>query len=305
MKKDNGALIVDGMARSSVTFLARIIDAFPGYRVLVNPTTFFQAYVEDKVWPRDFSFPQSMLVREANFTLPPKRPDAFKNDLIKRMLCKKKVLELKMKAELLKYIRSIDSQDSFIEIFNNIVEVIRNYSKSTFVGIKIAQSHRLRDAMLDANPNLKWIAVTRNPYALYSSVKRTTFTSIKFTCKFWNDLIDSINNIPPRHKNRFLWVRYEDLVLSSHKTIALVARFLGIELDVNAFIKNLRLKDNLGKPWFSNTRYGYGYRKDTGVKAPYFDKRPLGKWKEELNFLEKQVIKALCGRNMARAGYKK
>lgn len=245
-KASSGTLILDGMFRSGTTFFSRILDAFPKSYVLDDPMLVFPRYVMDKEGQEGYGYPRNMLtIEEVNLTSPPKSPDIFKSNFMMDIR-QAKALESDLKSELLKYIETISDKDSFIEIFHNIIEVMRNYSEAELVGLKVTFHHRLREAILDAMPHLKWITIIRDPRATYSSAKISHSADIDFICKCWNDLIDSFSRVLPGHKNRFLCVRYEDLILEPSKTISVIARFLDMKLDIDTFKKSLISKIILG-----------------------------------------------------------
>ena len=285
----NTVVILDGIPRSGSTFFSRIIDAFPGTCVLDDPIRLFHYYVLDH--EKNFSYPRSMIkVSNIDFNSPFKKEHFFQ--LQKRIEDSRFLPELKRDLLRLRY------KTSYTEICSDICEITRNYFKSQIVGFQVTHHHRFRNAILDAMPDVKWITIVRDPRGVYASAKLSHKMNIQHVCRFWNDLVESLSA-----RERFLCVRYEDLILRTEDTIASVASFLNVDLDLKKFLKNIKLKNNIGKPWFSNSSFGSTNVQNTHVPAKYFDKKPVKRWEDVLNVIEKYIIWKQCASNMSKMEY--
>jgi len=303
---NRNTLFLDGIFRSGTTFFSRILDAFPNSYVLDDPISFFHHYIMMKERRWSLPNPKDMIKRrEIDLISFPADPGALKENLaiyVKRI----EALDDNLRADLLRCIEQINNKMSFIEIFSNIISTMRLHSSASLVGIKATFHHRFREAILDAMPDMKWVTIVRDPRAIYNSSKVSHGEDISFMCKCWNSLIDSFSEVKPEQRERFLVIRYEDLVLKPNITISRVAKFLNVNIDIDGFIKNLQLKDNVGSTWFSNSSYkedGSSWM-NAGVKSQsYFYKKSIDKWEKMLSLAEKRVIYKLCMNNMEKMGY--
>ncbi len=128
-------------------------------------------------------------------------------------------------------------------------------------------------------PEGKCIHVLRDPRDTFASYrqKQTTLTPKSFSYSWLNSEHSGSENVKRYGSNRYLIIRYEDLVDDLDQTLAKVVSFLGIEDD-----PTLRLPTRNGKPWGGNSMFREKY---SGVS-----RRPIGRFHQALSRREVQQL---------------
>jgi hypothetical protein len=90
--------------------------------------------------------------------------------------------------------------------------------------------------------------------------------------------------------DRYLMLRYEDLILESTTTLAQVRAFLDIDED-----PALHRPTRAGQPWGGNSMFGSQFE---GVS-----REPMGRWKETLGARDEGVLTAALSKEMVAEGY--
>jgi len=121
-------------------------------------------------------------------------------------------------------------------------------------------------------PEGKCIHVIRDPRDTFASYrqKQKTLTPKSFSHSWFNSEHFGSENVKRYGSNRYLIIRYEDLVDNLDLTLAKVVSFLGIQDD-----PALRVPTRNGKPWGGNSMFR---EKFSGVS-----KRPIGRFHQALS----------------------
>jgi hypothetical protein len=140
------------------------------------------------------------------------------------------------------------------------------------------------EKILEYYPPAKFIAITRNPYAVYASWKKKDKNkNIISVIKNWLEINQAIIN--NKNHNNFFALRYEDLITNPEQTIKSICEFIDEPfspqlLDVEVLNTN------------SQARGAKGFNQDS-----------INKWKDELNFIEKLIIEIPTKRLALQCGY--
>jgi hypothetical protein len=140
------------------------------------------------------------------------------------------------------------------------------------------------EKILEYYPQAKFIAITRNPYAVYASWKKKDKNkNIISVIKNWIEINQAIfkNN----NQKNFLAIKYEDLITNPEKTIKSLCEFI----------------DEPYSPELLDVEVLNTHSEARGTKG--FNQDSLNKWKNELNYLEKFVINILTKRLSKLCGY--
>ncbi len=142
-------------------------------------------------------------------------------------------------------------------------------------------------------PQARCLHVVRDPRDNYASYRRKhpDWRPEVFALSWRASLQRGLRNRRTFGAERYLILRYEDLVLNVDETVELVRRFLGIEDD-----PALRRPTRLGRPWQGNSMFGEAF---DGVSAS-----PVGRYRRHLSPGEVARLEAALGQEMARWGYR-
>ncbi|MFC1631077.1 sulfotransferase [Candidatus Omnitrophota bacterium] len=303
MDKKHTLLFINGIYRSGTTFLSRLIDAFPDSYIHEDGFRFPYYYLLDQdrnmVYPRDMQKKEKLRLDRC----PSDFPD-FINNL--RNEIERRPINGQLKEKLINFTGSLQKENTFLEIARSIFDLTQEHAGTRIVGTKTTYQHNYINDLLEFFPEAKWIEIIRDPRAIYASAKKSHAPDLKFICDVWNNAARAYVNVAGRHQPRFLLIKYEDLVLNPENTLSVIKRFLNLDIDLAAYLKDLSLSRNDDSSWFSNSSYkqnGVGWR-DVGVKtAEYFDRQPVFRWQNNLNRLEQRIIAARCKENIERYGF--
>jgi len=303
MNKNYTLLFINGLYRSGTAFLSRLIDAFPSTYIYEDGFRFPYYYLLDS--EKSIIFPRDMQKKkELHLDRPPQNFLIFIENLQTEI--RNMPLNVDLREKLLESVNIPQGGKTFLEIAEAIFDKTQEFSKASVVGTKTTHQHNYINDMLKFFPYAKWIEITRDPRAIYCSAKASHTADLKFICEIWNDAIEAYQNIDNKYKDRFLLVKYEDLILYPENAVSSIQKFLDLSFEPKFFLTNLVLKRNDNSSWFSNSSYKSDgiFWGDVGVKtAEYFDKRPVFRWRSILNRLEKCIILNRCKANMEKMGF--
>ncbi len=138
----------------------------------------------------------------------------------------------------------------------------------------------------------KCIQVVREPRDIYASYhrKHPALQPEKFTHRWKASLQAGVENRRRYGYDRYLILRYEDLVQEPEAAIAKITDFLQIEDN-----PTLRVPTQHGVPWEGNSMFSDRFQ---GISA-----KPKGRWKKELPPLHMAVIEVMTGNLMREFNY--
>lgn len=133
-------------------------------------------------------------------------------------------------------------------------------------------------------PEARFIHIVRNPYAtlvaLRNYIGRGRYPFLGSALRAMKSGYYYAYKNPLLLSDRYLTIRYEDLVANPEEAMEAIARFVGIE-----FTDTLLTPTNMGEPWRGNST--------TGERFESISLRPLIAWKEDIHSLEMAFINRL------------
>jgi len=144
-------------------------------------------------------------------------------------------------------------------------------------------------------PDCSFVHIVRNPYASLVALRKSRpgpgYPSLRAgACSLQNTYYNLYRN--EGVLDRYMTVRYEDLVTQNAATMERIAEFLEVE-----FLEVLLRPTLMGKPWGGNSTGGKGF---SGVSAA-----PLEHWKREVNDLEIHLVNRMLAHVLDRFGYER
>jgi hypothetical protein len=160
---------------------------------------------------------------------------------------------------------------------------------------KSTSNEACADALFGLFPEAKLLQVVRDPRAVFASRKKRLlnlsgcYTKAHRLVRGWNQSSRQIPRLRER-RDRYLVVRYEDLIRSPRHSLEGVCRFIGIE-----FLPELLVPTRAGRRWQGNSSFHNSFN---GISA-----QPVDHWKSELTADEVWWVETHCRRGMLMAGY--
>jgi hypothetical protein len=141
-------------------------------------------------------------------------------------------------------------------------------------------------------PHAKCIHITREPRDIFASYRRKhkSLVSETFAYRWRNSTEMGLQNQKRYGVDRYLILRYEDLVQEPEAQIETLTQFLGILDD-----PVLRVPSRNGVPWEGNSMFA--------DKFSRISTKPLGRWEAELSPRDVQIIEKVAGNQMRGSGY--
>lgn len=182
-------------------------------------------------------------------------------------------------------------------------EVIRAYAATLGADwqncvrwVEKSTSNEVRgDAMEKLYPDARLIQLVRDPRAVFASRKkrmmntRGCHTKAHRLVREWNRSSREIPRLRA-HPEKFLVIRYADLVRKPRETLETICRFAGIE-----FLPEMLTPTRAGGAWCGNSAFQETF---AGV-----DSAPVEQWKDYLTEHEIWWIELHCRKGMALAGF--
>jgi hypothetical protein len=129
----------------------------------------------------------------------------------------------------------------------------------------------------------------RDNYLTYQR-KHRGLTAEDFSIGWNSSLRAGLQNQKNYGEDNYLLLRYEDLTIEPERSLQELIVFLGIKDD-----KTLRIPTSDGIPWEGNSQFGDKFQ---GISS-----KPVGRWKQELNDKDVDIIESICADYMNSEGY--
>ncbi len=141
-------------------------------------------------------------------------------------------------------------------------------------------------------PDARCIHIVRGPCDNFASYKRkqTHWTPEKFSVNWVRSTSAGYANQQKFGANRYMILRFEDLVSAQEETLAQIRQFLGIEDD-----PTLRKPSRAGKSWGGNSMFE--------EKFEVISDSPVGRWNQILTEREAALIQLITAKYRDRLGY--
>ena len=141
-------------------------------------------------------------------------------------------------------------------------------------------------------PDARCIHITRDPRDVYASYhpRRQKVLSRLFSLRWARSARKGLENQRVYGEERYLLVKYEQLVQNPEGALQALIDFLGIEDH-----PILRIPSYMGIPWEGNSTFA---DKFIGIST-----KPDGRWRKELAQSDVQIIEQIAGQPMTELGY--
>ena len=191
------------------------------------------------------------------------------------------------KDELVKFLKNeLAHNDGFSKAVKAVYfahAVFNSKSSSKILGDKNPHYALFPNALYKLFPNAYWIHIVRDPRAVTSSYKRVNFDYSKagILAVRWNKYNNSIINSDVYKSNKYIQIKYEDLISSSEDTVKKLLDFLKIS-KVERQKPKIVIRDNLKScPWHQKLQEG-------------LDNSRINAWKRELKIGDIELIEKIC-----------
>ncbi|OHE79141.1 MAG: hypothetical protein A2107_08070 [Verrucomicrobia bacterium GWF2_62_7] len=178
------------------------------------------------------------------------------------------------------------------------------------MGGKTTFCHEYKNEMLAGIPNLKWIDIIRDPRAMHASglTGHYSFSLNRLSQMWWRTYVQTSLAAKARFSQRYLLVRYEDMITQRQQTLERIADFLGLQ-DFNYvdWERNCDITMSDGRRFGSNSSFNDNNEVIDGrlqsTEGVHFDPRPLARWKTVLSEEQKQLLTLINRRYIGKMGY--
>lgn len=184
---------------------------------------------------------------------------------------------------------------------------LKDKNKTTTIVDKELKFHHVISDMATWYPNSKYIILLRDPrdtvlINIKKQRKEKVDANLIRLAKEWNyvykTLHNRLNNI---NKDRFIQIKYEDLVTDPENVLKKISSFIGIEysntmLNYSENIKKVSSQSHLLQEYISSYHSGLTQQVNTNK---------VGIWKTELSKNESDIIWSICKNTAIKNGYQK
>ena len=141
-------------------------------------------------------------------------------------------------------------------------------------------------------PDARCIHIIRDPRDNFASYKRkqSSWTAKFFAVNWLRSTRTGFTNAKKYSSDKYLLITYESLVTQLEITLQKISAFAGIRLDAS-----LETPTRTGRLWKGNSMFSDRF---SGINAA-----PIGRWKEQLESAEADVISWITRREMRALGY--
>jgi hypothetical protein len=190
-----------------------------------------------------------------------------------------------------------NSSYSFLELYDLIIKQNLINHNVKYIGSKEIICEEFIPFLLQNNT--KVILVIRDPKDVVASINYPTKTKyfgdkkpLLFILRNWRRSIDYLQCF--ENKSNFMYIRYEDLVCDTFKSLDNITNFLDLtSFDHNQFDNGIL--DRYGKVWKSNTSYEQG--------TSFISSSSIGAYKKVLTQDEINYIETICYKEMRLLNY--
>ncbi|NQT23179.1 MAG: sulfotransferase [Candidatus Omnitrophica bacterium] len=299
-------ILINGLHRSGTTFLSRIVNTLPSTFIVKDafriPLYYFKTEINRSTnYPRDlYRLPKAKLMLDKEIKDIKYLTDMVIGDLKSNFLDKTEYTGLL--DEIMKCRQGETYKNLFSRMFNKIKEI----EKCDFIGAKTTNMALYAPEVLDSLPNTKWIEVIRDPRGWRCSAKVSSPGAA--SAGFWNKAANASLAAAESHRDRYIIITYENLILYPKETLQQICDFVGNKFSISDnWIENLTLVEGNGKTWFSNPSYTKDGKKisgdpNKGIPNEYriFDNDPVYRWKTRLPRWEKAFFSFATSKNRKR-----
>jgi hypothetical protein len=185
---------------------------------------------------------------------------------------------------------------TYAALFAQLLAAHGQLSGTTRVGEKTPSNVRYLKELAALFPDARIVHILRDPCDSISSRIRYPFTSssVIFNTLLWKiEMIYALDFAADREAvaDRYLEVRYEDLVTEPREVLTRICRFIGVDF-AEAMLAGHRRADQVVKdePW------------KEGIAQPVND-RSVGAWRERLTAAQVGLLERVAGDYLTRTGY--
>jgi hypothetical protein len=285
-------IFICGHPKSGTTLLRALLDSHPQLLVYPDETFFFRGFLPEI---RNLSFDEKLSLAQRYilhfFTSP--LTSEVENPIDGRD-------SYVMYAEACEAMRQILKPESFrhngdllyaaIYAFGQVHKLVS--SETLYWVEKTPYNEHFASIIYAWWPEARCIQVVRDPrdnYATYHR-KHSGLAVEEFTESWKASLKAGIHNLEKFGTQRYLIIRYEELIQNPKGKLGEIIAFLGIR-DADT----LRTPTNKGVLWEGNSMFA--------DRFSAISSKPLGRWKSVLSSEEIGVIELVCGNWMKRMGY--
>ncbi len=308
-------LLINGVFRSGTTLLSRALNVHPQCLVISDPFIyFFKAYrnyhyVEagytefhpDEPMSDWFLDPRDDALRrilDSDFSeeMPPEYKEKVRADIVD--------WKSHQHSELCRRIDEADGQ-TFADFFDGLMRLsldIYGDDNTRLLGTKVSWCEEFIPALSRAFPNMKFVFPVRDVRAIVASQNSLSGRlegkrPLLFYLRHWRKSVNFLllfASHPSLRNQRFLNLRYEDLIRDARAHLSAICDFLELEFEeAICSSDNFTTPDGSG-PWQPNTSY---------VAGRGFYSTSLDKWRSILSLEQIDAISALAGPELSVMGY--
>ncbi|ANQ50222.2 sulfotransferase [Flammeovirga sp. MY04] len=296
----NKYLFITGMGRSGTTLLDKILSNHPHINILSQPLPLLhtelskrfikQKYDEDLYYALNKDYDNNYKIDFNNF---------LKNNIISNSFLDN--VFLKMKGYSGQYtsfdkVNLINTNNTFIDIYKKTIKQLTRNGDNIYIGSKEIFCESFIPFFTDNN--IKCIGIIRDPRDIIASVnypKKEKFLGAKkptlFLVRSW---LKSFNYFKSIYSENFIFLKYEDLIKNTEKTLSEITTYLNLT-KFNTDFHKTNLKDQNGKEWSSNT--------SNEKSTSNISSESIGTYKMKLPKKEIEYIEALCYDQLKELGY--
>ncbi|CAM4198892.1 sulfotransferase [Cytophagaceae bacterium 50C-KIRBA] len=306
MNKDSNMVLVTGLARSGTTLLSECLDHHPSIMCIADPMNeFFKGFMryayfhvenekKDVGYPIDHFFfsgskEVSRFIDETDFNHP--IPPYLKEEILARIAIRDGEYCPEI-IEPLQYCKATTFDGLFLEILQLLFDAYGQEGTTCF-GVKTAWCEQLLKPLARTFPNMKFVNIIRDPRAVIASNYQADGSRFPlfFNIRDWRKSVYyhwKFENEDALMKDRFVGVKYEDIIAEPEKTLRKITDLLGVSYSADMINKGFK------KP---NSSYQVS-EESNGIISGSKDK-----WKKVLppdTILQAEIY---CGEEMKKLGY--
>ncbi len=276
-----------GRGRSGTTLLARMLTRHP--ELPVAPEGFFAMSLYHKYRSGPFDA---------------RRIEAFCRDLVREERMRRWGLDVeRLRTRLVEREGRLDYQQVCLEVYAAYAEDALGLRTPMWVGDKNPHYALLIQRLDQLFPQAHYIHITRDYRDNVLSYIEAPFdlNNPAALAERWKQYNTEILKISRSAPERFLWLRYEDLVVQPVHELTRICRFLSVEYDA-AMLAFAAADTRAAAESLAPARKGKARREARGVRSP-LDPSLSQRWQRYLSEKVIRRIDSICGEFAARFGY--
>lgn len=267
-------IFITGLHKSGTTLLRALLDGHPELSTVPFESHYFKLignWVDNEY---QFAKPQISPISSKDFTAFIKEINETSSEFADNFAANK--IDLALFSSSLESFTAGKSPS--LEQYLKAIIIATGQNESKRIVEKSIENFEFTEDIFRLNPQAKVLHIVRNPYENFVSMRK--FKSIAFgyplMSRFMRTLYNHYYFLQRNLRNypdRYLLVKYEDLILEQEKTMRKVAHFLELE-----YHESLLNPSILGEAWEGNSMTG---KKFSGLKTSL-----SLKWQEEIHPME-------------------